>query len=356
MSEGTRRRLVSVVVPVLNEEDNIPRLEKELLAALEPIESTYEFEFIVVDNDSTDSTSTLVKDLCRRDDRWRYVRFSRNFSIEASLTAGYRVARGDAIVVLYSDLQDPPEAIRDLLAKWEEGWDVVYGVRTVREGDPRWRNAGVHLAYRAISRLSDVRIPPNVGDFRLITRQVRDALDQCTERNRYTRGLIAWLGFRQVGVPYERQPRRSGESKMPLVALVVFVFTAITSFSLKPLRLFTIFGFVMLGVSLLALPIYVWLFLTGNPPQGITTVVVLLLLVLAVNSLGVGVLGEYLGRTHAETKARPLYIVAEVLNLDPVASRLVPPRDLGEAVGAPTASSGPATNRSVGAEDGIFPA
>jgi len=335
----------------MNEEGNVARLESELLAALEPL--PYEFEFIVVDNSSTDATGTLVKEICSRDRRWHYVRFSRNFSVEASISAGYRAARGDAIVVLYSDLQDPPDAIPALLAKWEEGWDVVYGVRTVRPGDPRWRNAAVRLAYRAINRLSDVSIPPDVGDFRLITRQVRDALDQCGERNRYTRGLIAWLGFRQVGVHYERRPRTTGRSKAPLLDLIVFVFTAITSFSLKPLRLFTIFGFVMLGFSVLAIPFYLWLYVSGSPPAGVTTVIILLLVVIGVNSLGIGVLGEYLGRTHAEAKGRPLYVVAEVSNLDPVARGLVPaPERRGEFSVPDEARSASASTSRSGAEDG----
>lgn len=344
-----RRSLVSIVVPAMNEEGNIPRLESELLAALEPL--PYEFEFIVVDNNSTDSTGTLIKEICARDRRWHYVRFSRNFSVEASISAGYRAAGGDAIVVLYSDLQDPPDAIPGLLAKWEEGWDVVYGVRTVRPGDPRWRNAAVRLAYRAINRLSDVSIPPDVGDFRLITRQVRDALAQCGERNRYTRGLIAWLGFRQVGVAYERRPRTTGRSKAPLFDLVVFVFTAITSFSLKPLRLFTIFGFAMLGLSVLAIPLYLWLYVSGSPPAGLTTVIILLLVVLGVNSLGIGILGEYLGRTHAEVKGRPMYVVAEVSNLDPVARGLLPSSQRrGEFY--PHPNDGSRSNSTVSMDDG----
>jgi polyisoprenyl-phosphate glycosyltransferase len=317
------RRLVSIVVPALDEEGNVARLEEELLAALDRL--PYDFEFIVVDNNSRDSTGDLVKKLCARDPRWRYVRFSRNFSVEASITAGYRAARGDAIVVLYSDLQDPPDVIPALLEKWEEGWDVVYGVRSVRPGEPKWRNLAVRLAYRTISRLSDVPLPVDAGDFRLITREVRDAIDQCGERNRYMRGLIAWLGFRQVGVPYERRSRTEGRSKAPLRDLVVFVATAVTSFSLKPLRLFTLFGFAMLGLSLLAIPLYLVLSLTGNPPAGLTTVIVLLLVVIGINSLGIGVLGEYLGRTHAEVKSRPLFIVAEAVNLDPVDSGLTPP-------------------------------
>lgn len=316
MAEAAAARLlVSIVVPARDEAGNMARLEEELLQVVDGL--PYDFEFIVVDNDSHDGTGEMVKELCARDDRWRYVRFSRDFWVEASITAGYRASRGDAIVVLYSDLQDPPEAIPALLAKWQEGFDVVYGVRTVRPGDPKWRNLAVKASYRLISRLSDVAVPPDAGDFRLITRPVCEALLDCGEYNRYNRGLIAWLGFRQAGVVYERRPRTTGKSKAPFFALITYVFTAVTSFSLKPLRLFTAFGFLVLGLSALAAPVYLYLSFTGNPPAGITTVIQLLFVVIGLNSLGIGILGEYLGRTHAEVKHRPLFVVAETTNLGP---------------------------------------
>jgi polyisoprenyl-phosphate glycosyltransferase len=308
------RPLVSIVIPALNEEDNIGPLESELEESLRGLE--YDFEFIVIDNGSTDGTERAVRALCARDGRWKYIRFSRNFGVESSITAGYRVAAGDAIVVLYSDLQDPPQLIPEFLRKWSEGYDVVYGVRTVRPGDPRWRNAFAHVGYRVVAALSEVDIPRNAGDFRLISRQVRDALVACGEYNRYLRGLISWLGFRQVGVEYERRARTSGESKAPLTHILVFALNAVTSFSVKPLRLFTLLGFVLVALSLLAIPIYILLSIVGSPPPGITTLIVLALFGFGVNILGIGVLGEYLGRTYAETKQRPLYVVADAVNLD----------------------------------------
>ncbi|MBI2061470.1 MAG: glycosyltransferase family 2 protein [Nitrospirae bacterium] len=304
---------MSIVIPVLNEEDNIPRLEQELLAAIAHL--PYQFEFLVVDNHSADGTRERVKAICQRDDRWKYLRFSRNFTVEMSITAGYHFASGDAIIVLYSDLQDPPDVVPRLIEKWREGYDVVFGVREVRPGDPAWRNFAVKVAYRLINRLSDVPIPENTGDFRLITRRVRDALEQCGEYNRYLRGLIAWLGFRQIGIPYERRPRTAGASKAPLWDLIFFVFNAITSFSLKPLRLFTLMGFVLIGMSLIAACVYSFLYLIGSPPPGITTLIVLSFLGIGLNSLGIGVLGEYLGRAYAETKHRPLYVVEESVNV-----------------------------------------
>jgi dolichol-phosphate mannosyltransferase len=315
--------LVSIIIPARNEEDNIPGLEAEVLAAVRDL--PYRFEFLIIDNDSTDRTGELVKQICARDSRWKYVRFSRNFTAEMSMTAGYRLASGDAMIVLYSDLQDPPDVIPRFLAKWREGYDVVYGVRTVRPGEPAWRNLAAYIVYRVIAWASDVPIPKDAGDYRLITRQVRDALDQCGEYNRYLRGLIAWLGFRQVGIPYERRPRAGGTSKAPFWYLVIFTLSAVTSFSLKPLRAFTIIGFALLGVCLLAVPVFVLLYVTGSPPPGITTVIVLLCVAIGMNSLGIGIPGEYLGRTYAEVKRRPLYLIKESVNLPAVSEVQVPP-------------------------------
>ncbi len=308
------RPLISIVIPAMNELDNIGPLEAELKSTLADL--PYDFEFVVIDNGSTDGTDVAVKAICERDPRWKYVAFSRNFGIEASLAAGYKMASGDAIVVLYSDLQDPPQVIPEFIEKWQEGFDVVYGVRTIRPGDAKWRNGLIKVVYRAVAALADVSIPKNAGDFRLISRRVADALDECNESNRYTRGLIAWLGFRQVGIEYRRRPRTAGESKAPIGSLITFALNAFTSFSIKPLRVFTFMGFALLAISVLAVPIYVFLYLTGDPPPGVTTLIVLSFIGIGINSLGIGVLGEYLGRTYAETKRRPLYVIAEAVNLE----------------------------------------
>jgi glycosyltransferase involved in cell wall biosynthesis len=312
---STHKPLITIVIPALNEEKNIPRLEQDILEVTSHL--PYDFEFIVIDNASTDGTSNLIKGICKKDPRWKYIRFSRNFTVEMSITAGYHFASGDAIIVLYSDLQDPPDTIPRLIEKWREGYDVVYGVRTIRPGEPTWRNLIIRLAYRLITWFSDVPIPTDAGDFRLITREVRDALEQCREYNRYMRGLISWLGFRQIGIPYERRPRIAGKSKAPFWELLFFTFNAITSFSLKPLRLFTFMGFIMLALSGIAAFVYALLWFIGSPPPGITTIVVLLLIAIGLNSLGIGALGEYVGRSYAEVKHRPLYIVQETVNIKP---------------------------------------
>ncbi len=311
--KSTGKPLISIIVPARNEEANIPQLEQELHNSTRLL--PYEFEFIVVDNDSTDRTGELVKAVCQRDPRWKYIRFSRNFTVEMSMTAGYEVAQGDAMIVLYSDLQDPPEVIPRFLEKWREGYDVVYGVRTVRPGEPAWRNFAVRWAYRLIASASELPIPADAGDFRLISRQVRDALMQCGEYNRYMRGLIAWLGFRQVGISYERKARTAGKSKAPFFEMLFFTFNAITSFSLKPLRLFTFIGLGLLLLCAFAPLVYIGLYLVGSPPPGITTIIILLFVAIGMNSLGIGMLGEYLGRTYIEAKRRPLYLVKEAVNI-----------------------------------------
>jgi polyisoprenyl-phosphate glycosyltransferase len=308
------RRLVSIVIPAKDEEDNIDPLAGELDECLVGLD--YDFEFIVIDNGSTDATEDRVRALCARDARWKYVRLSRDFGVESSITAGYRLATGDAIIVLYSDRQDPPQLIPEFLKKWSEGYDVVYGVRTARTGDPRWRNAFAHVGYRVVGALAEVDIPKNAGDYRLISRRVRDALDACGEYNRYMRGLTAWLGFRQAGVEYRRRPRFAGRSKAPLTSILAFSLNAVTSFSIRPLRLFTLVGLVLVAISLVAIPAYVLLALIGNPPPGITTLIVLVLFGFGINTLGIGVLGEYVGRTYAETKRRPLYVIADSVNVD----------------------------------------
>jgi polyisoprenyl-phosphate glycosyltransferase len=307
--------LVTLIIPARNEALNLPRVEQEVVAMIDS-QPQYTFECVLVDNASTDTTPELCRELCARDPRWKYLRFSRNFTVEMSMTAGYHFARGEAIIVLYSDLQDPPSVIPQFLSKWQEGYDVVYGVRTVRPGDPQWRNAAVMVAYRVIAWFADVPIPTDAGDFRLITRPVCDALNRMGEYNRYMRGMIAWLGFKQIGVYYERQPRKAGKSSAPFWSIFFFTLNAITSFSLRPLRLFAGFGMVLIVLSVLMGVIYTVLFFTENPPPGITTLIVLAFLAIGINSLGIGILGEYIGRTYSEVKQRPLYVIEEAIGLE----------------------------------------
>ena len=311
LSPTSPRKLVSVVIPAQNEEENIPALEEKVLEATENL--PYDFEFIVVDNRSTDCTRELVTGICARDSRWKYIRFTRDFTVEGSIAAGYHYSRGDAIIVLYSDLQDPPTVIPRFLEKWEQGYEVVYGVRTARPGDPGWRNFMAKLAYRLINSMAEVHIPVDTGDFRLIDKRVRNALENFGENNRYMRGLIAWVGFNQTGIVYERQPRTAGVSKGPFWLILFYAINAITSFSIQPLRIFLVAGAIITTVSLIAIVIYLLLYFFGHPIVGLMTVVILSFLGIGINSFGIGLLGEYLGRTYSETKRRPIYIVDEII-------------------------------------------
>src|SRR5947207_15212986 len=227
------RKLLSIIVPARNEEANLPRAYEEITTVL--AELPYEYEVIVIDNASSDRTGEVAEDLCVSDPRWRYLRFSRDFNVEISIAAGLRYARGDAAIVLFSDLQDPPELIPEFTREWENGADVVYGMLRQRGGDPFWKAGGARLFYWLIHKLADVEITPNATDFRLYSRRAIDALNQFEERNRYLRGFAHWIGFKRCAIPYDRSPRQAGRSKAPLFYLLNLALNAITCFSIKPL-------------------------------------------------------------------------------------------------------------------------
>jgi dolichol-phosphate mannosyltransferase len=294
----------SLVVPVLNEEEVLPDTHATLGRVLEQL--GLPFEVIVVDNGSTDQTPAVMRRRCAADPRWKYLRLSRNFGYQNSITAGMLAARGDAIMVVDADLQDPPELIPEFVARWQEGYDIVYGVRQKRVGETPLRICLTMIAMRLITWMSDdFKLPAHSGDFRLITRRVRDAFALMPESNRYVRGLIHWLGFRQLGIPYTRRGRTKGQIKARPLYLVGFAFNAIFTFSLKPLRLFSFLGLFVLGAAGLLAVL----------PLGLGAVVLLLLCNIGVVSLGIGVLGEYVAKVHAESKRRPLWLVDYTLNM-----------------------------------------
>jgi dolichol-phosphate mannosyltransferase len=308
-------RLFSLVVPVLNEEAVLPDTYATLTGTLEQLGMPY--EVIVVDNGSTDATPALAHALCANDRRWKYIRLSRNFGYQSSITAGMLAARGDAIMVIDADLQDPPELIPQFVAKWQEGYDVVYGVREKRTGEPRLRVIPTMLALRFITWMSDeVKLPLNSGDFRLISRRVRDAFALLPETNRYVRGMIHWLGFRQIGIPYVRRGRAKGHTKVGPLYLINFTFNAVFNFSVKPLRMFSLFGLTTLGLTAFLAVVYAVMSFLTAPPPGLTTVLILLLMNLGVLSLGIGILGEYIAKIYAEGKRRPLWLVDYSLNFE----------------------------------------
>ncbi len=319
---GGRRKLLSIIVPVRNEEENLPRAYDEVTAVMAGLD--YDYEVILIDNDSVDRTGLLAAELCARDNRWRYVKFSRNFTVEASLAAGYRFARGDAAIVLFGDLQDPPAMIADFLRKWEEGYEVVYGVIRHRHGDPLWKAWSARTLYRVVNYLSDIDIPNNATDFRLLSRRAIDALNQLGERNRYIRGFSHWIGFRQCPIVFDRRPRTAGKSKAPFFYLLNLAANAITCFSIKPLQLFSLCGFATLASTVLLLLVYVASYFVGVAMPGLTTIYVLLLANLGVMLIGFGTLGEYIGRIYIEAKHRPLFIVERTINMPDDATGATP--------------------------------
>jgi len=261
----------SIVVPVYNERESLPELYRRVRAVMEQLGEPW--ELVLVDDGSTDGSTDLIRRLRDQDpEHVRAVILARNFGHQIAVTAGIDYARGKAIVLMDADLQDPPEVIPQLVEKWREGYHVVYAVRKAREGETWFKKTTAALFYRLIRRITEVDIPPDTGDFRLMDRRVVDVLKGMKERHRFIRGMVAWVGFRQTGVPYVRAPRFAGETKYPLRKMLKFAWDAITGFSYVPLQMATYLGFL---------------------------------------AAGVGILGEYIGRIYDEVKARPLYVVAE---------------------------------------------
>ncbi len=300
----------SIVAPIYNELDNLAELYQRLR---EVMDSTGEsWELVLVDDGSTDGSTEKIRELAKADSRVRPVIFARNFGHQIAITAGWDYARGDAIVIIDADLQDPPEVILELAKKWKEGYEVVYAVRAEREGESWFKKFTASMFYRIIYRITDVKIPVDTGDFRLMDRKVVDVLKKMHERHRFPRGMSAWVGFRQIGVDYRRAPRYAGVTKYPFNKMLRLALNAITSFSYFPLQVATFFGFVSAGVAILAIPLVIYLRMEGVPQfTGQATTLIAVLFLGGVQLISLGILGEYIGRLYDEAKGRPLYIVRE---------------------------------------------
>ncbi len=303
--------VISVVAPVYNEEETLPHFYRRMIAVLE--DQGESFELLLVNDGSTDRSPEVLRTLQQRDPRVRVLNFSRNFGHQAAISAGLAYARGRAVVIIDSDLQDPPEVIPALLARWREGAEVVYAQRASRAGETRFKLLTANLFYRVIARITAITIPRDTGDFRLLDRVVVDQLVALREHHRFMRGLSAWVGFRQEAVRYERAERFAGSTKYPLRKMLRFSLDAITGFSYAPLQLATSFGFVLAGISLLAIVVAVLLRLTTGAIVGQASTLTLVLLLGGIQLIFLGIIGEYLGRIHDEVRGRPLYIVREVL-------------------------------------------
>jgi len=303
--------LVSVVVPCFDEKEVLRKTNHQLVAALERMH--LKFEVIYVDDGSADSTPEILRELAAHDHRIRVVRFSRNFGHQMAITAGLEHASGDAVVVIDADLQDPPEVILEFVQKWMDGYDVAYGVRAERDGESAFKLWSAKLFYRFIDRLSDTRIPLDTGDFRLMDRRVVNALLSMPERDRFVRGMVSWLGFSQVAVPYHREARFAGVTKFSLLKMLRFAMDGVFSFSIVPLRLATWTGFAASGIAILVLLYAVAERLFGVPGlvRGWTSTVTAVLFLGGVQLICVGIIGEYVGRIYGESKRRPLYVLRE---------------------------------------------
>lgn len=310
-----RRELISVVVPVFNEEDGIEEFYARATAALQSLEGL-DYEIIFVDDGSRDRSFEKMSAMAARDGHVKVVKFSRNFGHQIAITAGTDRARGDCVVVIDSDLQDPPELIRSMVDEWRAGNDVVYAVRGEREGETAMKLMTANMFYRLLGRMTNLQIPANVGDFRLMSRRVVNELRQLREKDRFVRGLVSWVGFRQTGVTYNRDRRYAGVTKYPFSKMFKFAFDGITSFSTAPLRLATWLGYLAAVLAVLYLISVFVQRAMGHTVEGWATIMVAMLFLGSVQLICLGILGEYLGRVFNEVKPRPMYVVEDVVQKD----------------------------------------
>ena len=304
-------KLLSIVIPCYNEQEVITETIKRLKAFAEGLKNL-QVEFIFVDDGSRDQTRTMLKSFASEDSRIKIVGFARNFGHQIAVTAGVDAARGDAVVLIDADLQDPPEVVHEMIKKWEEGYDVVYGTRTERPGESAFKLATARLFYRVLNKLSSVPIPLDTGDFRLMSRPVVDVLRAMPERDRFIRGMVSWVGFKQIALPYKRAQRFAGETKYPLKKMLTFAFDGILSFSSKPLELSLVLGMGITALSTLGtLGIITQRIFVGNWVSLELIVLVAVSLLGGLQLLCMGILGQYIGRIYNEIKNRPLYTVQE---------------------------------------------
>jgi glycosyltransferase involved in cell wall biosynthesis len=306
----------SLVVPIYNEAETIPELVHRLEQLIDKLDG--EAEVILVDDGSTDGSYELMSAAREKDPRFKLLRLSRNFGHQVAVTAGLDVAAGNAVIVMDADLQDPPEVALELAARWRDGYDVVFAVREEREGETPFKRATASLFYRLFRRISDVDVPLDVGDFRLVDRRALDAFRSMRESNRYVRGMFSWIGFRQVGVPFHREERFAGETKYPLRKMLKFATDGIVSFSAYPLRLALNLGFVVSALSfLLGIVFLISKFAGFYSVPGLASIAVFVAFLGGIQLLLIGIMGEYIARIHDEVKGRPLYLVSDAQGLEP---------------------------------------
>jgi len=310
------RKLISIVVPVYNEAEVIGEMYRRLTRVASALPDL-DYELVVVDDGSRDSSFQALHPIAQADPRLRVLKLSRNFGHQTAITAGIDVARGDAIVIIDADLQDPPEVIPEMIARWREGFDVVFGVRAKRSGETLMKLATASVFYRMLHRMTNISIPVDAGDFRLMSRRAADQLRAMREKDRFVRGLISWIGFRQAGVVYQREARFAGKTKYPFRKMLKFAIDGLTSFSTVPLKLATWMGYFASAFAFIYLAsvfVQKWL---GKTVEGWATIMVAMLFMGGVQLICLGIMGEYIGRIFTEAKQRPLYVVEEFINGDP---------------------------------------
>jgi polyisoprenyl-phosphate glycosyltransferase len=300
----------SIIAPVFNEHESLPMLYQRIQEVMDTTGDPW--ELVLIDDGSTDGSTDLMRELHQQDERVRPVIFARNFGHQIAVTAGLDYSRGKAVVIIDADLQDPPEVILELIQKWREGYEVVYAVRAEREGETWFKTFTASLFYRLIYRITDVKIPMDTGDFRLLDRKVVNVMNTMRERFRFLRGMSAWVGFKQVGVPYRRAARFAGSTKYPFRKMLKLAITAVTGFSYFPLQVATYLGFIAAGMSILFIPIVGLMRLLSHESFfGQASTLIAVLFLGGVQLICLGILGEYIGRIYDEVKGRPLYIVRE---------------------------------------------
>lgn len=309
------RPCLSIIVPVFNEEAVLEELHRRLTIVSQGLETTY--EILYVNDGSKDRSMDLLERVAHQDPHVRVIQFARNFGHQVAITAGMDHAQGEAVVVIDADLQDPPELIGKMLAKWREGYDVVYAVRERREGDSFFKRATAAVFYRLLKRITHVDIPLDTGDFRLMSRRAIEAMKLFRERNRFVRGLVSWIGFNQTGIRFVRAERYAGETKYPLKKMLRFAMDGIVTFSFVPLQLATYLGFIVSGLSFLGIlwVIYMRIF-TQQTIVGWASLMAIALFLGGVQLITLGVIGEYIGRIYDEVKHRPLYLIQEKLGFE----------------------------------------
>ena len=317
---GPSRPVFSIVIPIYNEEAVVPLLLHRLDHLMARLDGPA--EVIFVDDGSRDTSSIVLAARARENPGYKYLCLSRNFGHQVAITAGMDHARGDAIIVMDADLQDPPELVLEMIARWREGFEIVYAQRVSREGESRFKKATAALYYKIIGRLATVDIPRNVGDFRLIDRKVLQAFSTMREKDRYVRGMFAWMGFKQTAVPFHRPPRAAGETKYPLRKMLRLAANGIISFSDAPLRLALWVGMAVSGLALAyAFWVVVATLLGSDYVRGWSSTVVITSFLIGVNMLMTGIMGLYVGRIHNEVKGRPLYLVGNAIGFDDAANQ-----------------------------------